>query len=227
MPRLLLAFALVTTIVRAAVAMEPQLVVFLGDSLSAGFGLPARESFPAVIERALRERGTPIRIVNAGVSGDTTAGGLARLPWLLRQEPDLVIVELGGNDGLRGQPVEAIEKNLRAIVERSLASGAGILLLEMTLPPSYGAEYVRRFTAAYSRVACDLEVPLVEGFLRGVGGVGALNLSDGIHPTAGGHERLAENVIPALTDALARGRSGDSRIASAESERPRWCANLR
>ncbi|MGH7803152.1 MAG: arylesterase [Candidatus Binatia bacterium] len=186
---------------QASSAEAPPLVVFLGDSLSAGYGLPAREAFPAVVERKLAERGTPIRVVNAGVSGDTTAGGLSRLPWLLQQKPDLVVVELGGNDGLRGQSPEAIERNLRAIIEKSKSAGAKVILLAMAMPPSYGP-YARSFREIYPRVARDLDVPLVEGFLEGVGGVTALNLDDGIHPTAAGHERLAENVLPSLASEL-------------------------
>ena len=186
-----------------AFASEAPLVIFLGDSLSAGYGLPAREAFPAVVERKLAERGTPIRIVNAGVSGDTTSGGLSRLPWLLQQKPDVVVVELGGNDGLRGQPPEAIERSLRAIVEKAKAAGARVILLGMSMPPSYGTAYARSFREIYPRVARDLEVRLVEGFLEGVGGVSALNLPDGIHPTAAGHERLADNVLPALASELA------------------------
>jgi len=202
MTRRLASFLLSLAFASAAFASEAPLVVFLGDSLSAGYGLPARDSFPAIVERKLAERGTPIRVVNAGVSGDTTAGGLSRLPWLLQQKPDVVVVELGGNDGLRGQPPEAIERNLRAIVEKAKSAGAKVILLGMAMPPSYGASYARRFREIYPRVARDLEVPLVEGFLEGVGGVSALNLADGIHPTAEGHERLADNVVPALVSEL-------------------------
>ena len=190
----------VATPIRAG---EPPLVAFLGDSLAAGYGLAAREAFPAVIERTLAERGTPIRLLNAGVSGDTTAGGLARLPWILGQKPDVIVVELGGNDGLRGQPVASIEKNLRAIVEKSRAAGARVVLLAIAVPPSYGAKYARSFGEVYRRIASDLSVPLVDGFLAGVGGVTALNLPDGIHPTAAGHERLAENVMPAIEREIA------------------------
>ena len=192
-----------TLLTAAAGAAEPPLVAFLGDSLSAGDGLAAREAFPAIIERKLRERGTPIRVLNAGVSGDTTAGGLARLPWLLQQKPDVVVVELGANDGLRGQPLETIEKNLRGIVEKARAAGARVLLLEMAIPPSYGPLYARGFGEIYERVARDTDVALVEGFLRGVGGVTELNQADGIHPLAKGHEQLAENVLPALAELLA------------------------
>jgi acyl-CoA thioesterase I len=203
MARPLPSFLLSLALASAAFASEAPLVVFLGDSLSAGYGLAARDAFPAVVERKLAERGTRIRLINAGVSGDTSAGGLSRLPWLLQQKPDVVVVELGGNDGLRGQPPAAIERNLRAIVEKAKASGAKVILLAMAMPPSYGAAYARRFREIYPNVARDLGVPLVEGFLEGVGGVTALNLADGIHPTAEGHERLADNVLPALASELA------------------------
>jgi acyl-CoA thioesterase I len=125
---------------------------------------------------------------------------------VLRGEPDVVVVGLGGNDGLRGQPLSAIERNLRAIVEKVRAAGARPILLEMTLPTSYGRDYVTGFTALYGRIAEDLDVPLVAGFLRGVGGVSHLNLPDGIHPTAEGHEILAENVLPTLERVLAADR---------------------
>lgn len=177
-------------------------VVFLGDSLSAGLHLASDQAFPAVLRELLARRGLPFRLVNAGVSGDTTAGGLARLDWLLRQEPDVVVVELGGNDGLRGLDPGAIEANLREIVARARGRGARVLLLGMVLPPNYGGTYTEAFAALYARVAEDLEVDLVPFFLRGVGGVPELNLPDGLHPTAEGHRVLAENLEPALARLL-------------------------
>ncbi|HVS03164.1 MAG TPA: arylesterase, partial [Thermoanaerobaculia bacterium] len=128
-------------------------MVFLGDSLTAGLGLAAEQAFPARLERLLGERGRPIDAVNAGVSGDTTAGGLRRVPWLLRQEPDLLVVELGANDALRGQPIAGVEANLRAIVEQARAAGVPVLLVGMRIPPSYGGEYATAFTELYPRLA--------------------------------------------------------------------------
>ncbi len=178
-------------------------VVFLGDSLSAGLHLAAEEAFPAEAQRLLADRGLPFQLVNAGVSGDTTAGGRARLDWLLRQEPDVVVVELGGNDALRGLPLIQLEANLRDILQRVRAAGAQPLLLGMDAPASLGPEYARGFSALYGRLAEELGVALVPRFLEGVGGVPSMNLPDGLHPTPAGHRRLAENLADELAALLA------------------------
>jgi acyl-CoA thioesterase-1 len=178
-------------------------VLVLGDSLAAGLHLSLEQAFPSVLQRLLAERGTPFHLTNAGVSGDTSAGGLARVDWVLRSRPDVVVVELGANDGLRGQPPEAIEANLRAIVERLRAGGAEVLLLGLRMPPSLGPEYAREFDAVYPRVAEALDVAFVPFFMDGVAGVPERNLDDGMHPTPEGHRRLAENVAPALAELLA------------------------
>ncbi len=185
------------------------LVLFLGDSLSAGLHLAQQDAFPAVLQRLLAAQGISFRLLNAGVSGDTTAGGLRRLDWLLQREPEWVVVELGANDGLRGVALESIEANLRAIVEKARAAGANVLLLGMRLPPNYGRAYTSGFEALFERVAHDLDLPFVPFFLEGVGGASELNLSDGIHPTAEGHRILAENLAPVLRELLSRpARSG-------------------
>jgi acyl-CoA thioesterase-1 len=186
---------------RQPVRKEP-LVVFLGDSLTAGLGLAENQAYPALLEKKLEEDGTPVRVLNAGVSGDTTAGGLARLDWLLGQKPDVIVVALGANDGLRALPVEQTEKNLGEIIRRSKGAGAEVLLLGMMIPPNYGPEYTTRFAEMYPRIAEDLDVPLVPFLLEGVGGVRELNLEDGIHPNAKGQEVLAENVLPYLASLL-------------------------
>ena len=175
-------------------------VVFLGDSLTAGLGLEADQAFPALVGRALAAEGLPVQPVNAGVSGDTTAGGLRRLDWVLRQKPDVVVVGLGGNDGLRGTELRTPEENLRAIVQKCRSAGASVLLLGMQIPPSYGPEYAQRFRDIFPRLARELDVPLVPFMLEGVGGRPEMNLPDGIHPTAEGHRRVAENVLPQLRD---------------------------
>lgn len=182
---------------------DAPLVVFLGDSLSAGLHLAAEEAFPAQAQRLLAARGVPFRLVNAGVSGDTTAGGRARLDWLLRQEPDVVVVELGGNDALRGLPLAQLEVNLRDILQRVRAAGARPLLLGMDAPASLGPGYARDFSALYGRLAEELGAPLVPSFLDGVGGVPSMNLADGLHPTPEGHRRLAENLADELAAVLA------------------------
>jgi acyl-CoA thioesterase I len=178
------------------------LVAFLGDSLTAGLGLNEDQAYPALLERELRKEGTPVRVINAGVSGDTTAGGLSRLGWLLNQHPDVVVVALGGNDGLRGLPIEEADKNLREIIRRAQASGARVLLLGLIMPPNYGPEYTSRFAAMYPRIAKDLNVPLVPFMLAGVGGIRSLNQADGMHPTAQGQEIVAKNVLPYLEKVL-------------------------
>jgi len=178
-------------------------VVFLGDSLTAGLGLSAEEAWPTLLTEQLADAGMPIRAVNAGVSGDTSAGGLRRLDWLLRQRPDVVVVELGANDGLRGQPLGGVETNLRTIVERSRAAGARVLLLGLRVPPSLGGDYARQFAELYPRLARELDVPLVPFLLEGVAGDPDLNLPDGIHPNADGQRRVAAVVRPHLERLLA------------------------
>ncbi|MEO6194901.1 MAG: arylesterase [Thermoanaerobaculia bacterium] len=178
------------------------LVVFLGDSLTAGLGLDENQAYPALLERQLREEGKAVRVVNAGVSGDTTAGGLARIGWILGQHPDLVVVALGANDGLRGLPLTEVETNLREIIRHSREAGARVLLLGMRLPPNYGP-YAEQFTALYPKLAKELNVPLVPFLLDKVGGIRSLNQGDGIHPTAKGQEIVARNVRPYLEEMLA------------------------
>jgi len=177
-------------------------VAFLGDSISAGLHLPGDQAFPAVVQRTLAARGRSFELLNAGLSGDTTAGGLRRVDWILKQQPALVVVELGANDGMRGQPVADIEQNLRAIVERIRARGAAVLLLGMRIPPSYGQSYVEAFDAIYPRIAKDLGIAFVPFFMEGVAADPKLNLPDGIHPTKEGHERLAGNLAGPLEQAL-------------------------
>jgi acyl-CoA thioesterase-1 len=176
------------------------LVVFLGDSLTAGNGLAQSEAYPAVIQARLASEGHPLRIVNAGVSGDTSAGGLARLPWLLAQHPDVVVVALGANDGLRGLPAKELEQNLTQIVARSREAGAKVLLVGMHIPPNYGEEYARAFGEVYPRVALANTLAFVPFLLDGVGGNPALNQADGIHPTAAGQEKLADTVWKGLSE---------------------------
>jgi acyl-CoA thioesterase-1 len=182
-------------------------VVFLGDSLTAGLGLAESEAYPAVVERALREEGAAVQVINAGVSGDTSAGGLSRLPWLLKQDPDVVVVALGANDGLRALPLEETEKNLREIIRRSREAGVRVLLVGMRIPPNYGP-YADDFADLYPRLAEELDVPLVPFLLEGVGGDLALNQADGIHPTAAGQERMAETVRPYLQGVLEKQDEG-------------------
>lgn len=178
------------------------LVVYLGDSLTAGYGLDEAQAFPALVAARLTAEGTAQRTVNAGVSGDTTAAGLARIDWVLEQQPAVLVVGLGGNDGLRGLPLAETERNLREIVKKGQAAGARVILLGMKIPPSYGADYVAGFEALYPRLARELGVALVPFLLEGVAGKPELNLPDGIHPTAAGQQIVAATVAPYVRAAL-------------------------
>jgi len=187
--------------IAAAPAPAPSTVrvVFLGDSLTSGLGLGAQDAYPARLGRAWTAAGLPVEVVNAGVSGDTTAGGLRRLDWLLGQKPDVLVVALGANDMLRGLPVEEVESNLRQILGRGRDAGATVALLGMRANPTLGPDYVSRFDAVYPRLAAETGAPLLPFLLEGVAGIPALNQSDGIHPTAEGQARLEALVAPLLT----------------------------
>ena len=186
----------------ARLADPGPLVVFLGDSRTAGLGLAQDEAYPARVRELAAAAGRPLRVGNAGVSGDTSAGGLARVSWLVAQRPAVVVVALGANDGLRGLSTEALEKNLREIVAQIREGGARVLLAGMHMPPNYGPEYSAKFHAAYEKVAEDLDVPFLPFLLEGVGGVRELNQDDGIHPNAAGQRKLAETVWEELEPLL-------------------------
>ena len=184
------------------VARGDAVVVALGDSLTAGLGVAADEAFPARLEARLTTEGYAYRVVNAGVSGDTTAGGLRRVDWVLRARPGVVIVALGANDGLRGQDPRAMRANLDAIVARLLAAGARVLLVGMRLPPNYGGDYTKEFEAVFPAVARRAQIALVPFLLDGVAGVPRLNQADGIHPTAAGQQAIADHLWPYLRPLL-------------------------
>jgi len=186
-----------------ATSTDP-LVVFLGDSLTAGLGVNEDQAYPALVAKRLVAEGHPVRVLNAGVSGDTSAGGLRRLEWLLAQRPAVVVVSLGANDGLRGLALDQTESNLRAIVTRARAAGCRVLLLGMMVPPNYGPDYGPKFAAMFPKLAKELDVPLVPFLLEGVGGRPELNQGDGIHPTAAGHRIMAETVYPRLAAVVAK-----------------------
>lgn len=194
--------AVVTLLLWAQGATAGTLLV-LGDSISAAFGLDTRQGWVSLLEQRLAAEGFDYQVVNASVSGDTSAGGLARLPTLLAEHrPQLVIVELGGNDGLRGQPPAQLQQNLAAIIQSARESGARVLLLGMQLPPNYGARYNALFSQVYADVAGAAQVPLLGFFLDGVGGVPALMQGDGIHPNAAAQPRLLDNLWPQLKPLL-------------------------
>ncbi|HEX5816188.1 MAG TPA: arylesterase [Methylomirabilota bacterium] len=181
-----------------------RVIVVLGDSLTAGLGVAREEAYPALLEARLRREGYDYRVVNAGVSGDTSAGGLRRVDWVLRARPEIVIVALGANDGLRGLRVDALRDNLERIVRRVRAAGARVLLAGMRVPPNYGDEYARDFAAVFPEVARRTGVPLAPFLLDGVAGEARLNQADGIHPTAEGQRLIASRLWSHLRPLLAR-----------------------
>jgi acyl-CoA thioesterase-1 len=188
----------------AAAAPSAQTVLFLGDSITAGYGLELSQAYPALIQQRINKEGFNFKVINAGQSGDTSAGGLARMDWLLKNKIDVLVLELGGNDGLRGLPVEVIRKNLQAIIDRARKQypQIKIIVAGMKMPPNMGGQYSREFEAMFAALAKKNNAALIPFILEGVGGVRQMNLPDGIHPTAGGHEIVAENVWTVLAPVL-------------------------
>ena len=180
-----------------AMAKTPVILGF-GDSLTAGFGLPAAQAFPARLEAWLHNRGMAARVVNAGVSGDTTAGGLARLDWALADKPELVILGLGANDALRGVDPAAVRSNLDKIITKIQASGAKVLLLGMLAPPNWGEEYKRTFDRIFPELAQVHHLPLYPFFLEGVAMKPELNQPDGLHPNERGVAVLVDRIAPVV-----------------------------
>ena len=178
-------------------------LMVIGDSLTAGFGLPAEQAFPAKLEAALRQKGHAVTVLNAGVSGDTSAGGKARIGWALADKPDGVILELGANDGLRGIDPKELHANLAAILDTLRARGIPVFLAGMVAPPNLGEAYGKEFRAVYARLAQEFQVPLQPFFLDGVAMKRDLNQADGIHPNAAGVEVLVGNIVPLLEPWLA------------------------
>jgi len=187
-----------------AAAQPDRVIVAFGDSLTAGQGVAPDQTYPALLAAKLRTDGYSYRVVNAGVSGDTTAGGLRRVDWVLKSRPDIVLLELGANDALRGQDLDRVRANLDAMVTRFEAGGARVLLLGMRLPPNYGASYAGRFETVYAEVAARRKVAFMPFFLDGVGAVARLNQPDGIHPTAEGYRIIVERLWPYLEPLLRR-----------------------
>ncbi|WP_253449013.1 arylesterase [Pseudomonas nitroreducens] len=180
-----------------------QTLLVVGDSISAGLGLDTSLGWVSLLDKRLKEQGFDYQVVNASISGDTTAGGLARLPALLsEQKPKLVVIELGGNDGLRGMAPAQLQQNLSGMVEQSRKSGAKVILLGMRLPPNYGQRYTDAFAKVFDSVASQQKIPLVPFFLEGVGGVQGMMQADGIHPAVAAQPKLLDNVWPALKPLL-------------------------
>ena len=181
---------------------SPARIVFLGDSLTAGLGLPREQAVPSLIQERLHAEGYGYDVVNAGVSGDTSAGGLSRLNWSLEGDVKILVVELGANDGLRGLPVSQLQRNLGEIVTRAKARGITVILTGMEAPPNYGPAYTSEFRQVFRDVADEHDVALVPFYLEGVAGIPSLNNSDGIHPNAAGARIVAETLWRALEPVL-------------------------
>jgi acyl-CoA thioesterase I len=182
------------------------IIVVMGDSLTAGYGLDLKEAYPALLQEKIQKQGWNYQVVNAGISGDTSAGGARRIGWLLRRPLDMLILELGANDGLRGIPVETTKKNLQTIIMRTREKypEALIILAGQKMPPNMGEAYGREFESIFSELAREQETLLIPFLLEGVGGIPELNLPDQVHPTAEGQKILAENVWKILQPALER-----------------------
>ena len=184
-----------------AVDNRPRIVA-VGDSLTAGLGVATEDTYPARLQRRLDEQGLRYRVINAGVSGDTTAGGVRRVEWVLKSHPDMVILELGGNDGLRGLNVQETKANLERIIQRCREASVTVVLAGMKLPPNYGADYTKAFEAIYPALAKRYRVTLIPFFLDGVAGSASLNQADGIHPTSEGYRIITEKVLEQITPLL-------------------------
>ena len=183
-------------------------IVFLGDSLTAGYGLAKDESVTSLIQKRLRAGGYPYEVVNAGVSGDTSAGGLSRLDWSLEGDVKILVVELGGNDGLRGLPVAGLKQNLVEIITRAQARGIRVVLTGMEAPPNFGPAYTSEFRAVYRQLAHEYDVTFVPFYLEGVAGIASLNIADGIHPNAEGSRIIERTMWSALEPLLAERTAG-------------------
>lgn len=201
--RYLCGFLLIYAAAVALAANTPTVLVF-GDSLSAGYGIDVDQSWPALLQGRLESQGYEHRVVNASISGETTEGGVTRIGSTLENfSPDLVILELGGNDGLRGFPPERTKANLRTIIETTLASGAAVVMLGIRIPTNYGPRYTRSFEDVYRELADELDVPWIEFFMEGIALNEELMQDDGIHPNAAAQPILLDNAWPIIRQALA------------------------
>lgn len=179
-------------------------IMFFGDSLTAGYGLSPEEAFPNLLEKKLKEQGKSCKVINAGLSGETTAGGLSRIDWVLRQPIDVFVLELGGNDGLRGLPLEQTKANLQAIIDKVKAKNpnAKIVVAGMMVPPNMGKEYSTAFQKVFPEIAKKNKATLIPFLLEGVAGNEKLNLPDGIHPNPEGHQIIATNLVKVIEPLL-------------------------
>ena len=173
-------------------------VLFLGDSLTEGFGISPSQSYQQLLQKKLQENGFSIKVINSGLSGSTSASAVSRLKWLLQPKPTHLVLALGANDGLRGQPIKALRENLKRAILLAKSQGLEVLLLGMRIPPNYGLQYSKDFFDSYQIIADLTEASLVPFLLKNIAGKANLNLADGIHPNAKGHIIMAENIYPYL-----------------------------
>ena len=193
--------------VERAAATAPR-IVFLGDSLTAGYGLEREASVPSLIQKRLRDAGYPHEVVNAGVSGDTSAGGLSRLDWSLDGDVAILVIELGANDGLRGLPVANLKQNLAEMISRAKARNISVVLTGMEAPPNFGPAYTSEFRQVYRQLAREHDLAFVPFYLEGVAGIPSLNIADGIHPNAEGSRIVEKTLWAALEPLLVKGGVG-------------------
>ncbi len=197
---MMLVFLFVAAIAVAEEKARKRTILFLGDSLTSGYGLSAEVAFPAVIQAKIDSLGLGYEVVNAGISGETTSAGLSRMNWMLKRRIDVLVIELGANDGLRGVPLKVTRQNLQAIVDSSRKAypNVNVVLAGIQVPPNLGPEYTSEFKEIFPELAAKNKVALIPFLLEGVGGMRELNLADGIHTTVAGHRKVAENVWKVL-----------------------------
>lgn len=198
---------------QSTAALRTPVVLFFGTSLTAGYGLDPEQAFPSLIEKKARDEGVPIKVINAGLSGETTAGAVRRIDWVLRTPVDLVVIENGANDALRGLSPDAARANLERVIGavRAKQPRAKIALIQMEAPPNYGVTYTRSFRAIYADVAKKENIPLLPFLLSGVAGIPRLNQPDGIHPNLSGERIVADNIWKALKPIIAQLDRGEGR----------------
>ncbi|MCW9708356.1 arylesterase [Fodinibius salsisoli] len=209
MKRFLLLFVTLFLFFFSALAQEESRILFFGDSITAGNGIEEQQAFPALIQQKIDSLGWNYEVINGGLSGETSAGGLRRIDWMLRQPIDLFVLELGGNDGLRGIDLDVTKSNLQKIIDKveKAYPEVRIVLAGMQVPPNLGPDYTEQFKEMYPELAEENDVALIPFLLQGVGGNEELNQSDGIHPTAKGHKVLARNTWEVLKPILQKERA--------------------